>query len=146
VLDLFAGSGALGIEALSRGAAAAVFVERDRRALATIARNVEAAGVGERASLRRMDAAAYCAVPLDGPFDLVLADPPYERPFPAVLELLATLSAAGGLAPGATLVVERDRRDPALGLAPPRPLVRRRHRTYGDTVLVYLEAQGAASP
>ena len=79
VLDLFAGSGAGGIEALSRGAARAVFVERDATAARVIAENLGRARVADRGAVVRADAIAYLAdrAAADGPFDLVLLDPPY---------------------------------------------------------------------
>lgn len=79
VLDLFAGSGALGLEALSRGAAHAHFVESDRRVLVTLRRNVEALGVEDRATLVPRDVFEYLEGVDDAeePFDLALADPPY---------------------------------------------------------------------
>lgn len=79
VLDLFAGSGAGGIEALSRGAARAVFVERDAGAVRVILDNLRRAGLGPAATVVRRDAIAWLADPATdpGPFDLVLVDPPY---------------------------------------------------------------------
>jgi 16S rRNA (guanine966-N2)-methyltransferase len=74
VADLFAGSGALGIEALSRGAAHCTFVERDRTALRTLRDNIEHLGIGDRARVVAGDAMAVAS----GDFDLVLADPPYQ--------------------------------------------------------------------
>ena len=76
VLDLYAGSGALGIEALSRGAESALFVERDRRALAALRRNLDA--VGADAEVRSQDALRFMAHP-EGVFDLVFCDPPYDE-------------------------------------------------------------------
>ena len=76
VLDLYAGSGALGIEALSRGAESALFVERDRRALAALRRNLDAVGVD--AEVRSQDALRFIAHP-EGVFDLVFCDPPYDE-------------------------------------------------------------------
>ena len=99
VVDLFAGSGALGIEALSRGAAHATFVETARPALAAIRSNLESTGLGDRASVVTKDVAAYCRTVAER-FDLALADPPYA--FDAWPELLAAL-------PGAVVVVESDR-------------------------------------
>src|SRR6266542_2894008 len=81
VLDLFAGSGAAGIEALSRGAARVVFVDRDRSATAVIERNLRSTGLaGPTSIVRRSDALAYLdgAAATDGPFDVVVLDPPYE--------------------------------------------------------------------
>jgi 16S rRNA (guanine966-N2)-methyltransferase len=93
VADLFAGSGALGIEALSRGAASCVFVERDRRALASLRGNLDHLGITGRARVVTGDALAVAAT-LDA--DLVLADPPYEfEQWPALLGALrATLVVA----------------------------------------------------
>ena len=77
VLDLYAGSGALGLEALSRGAASALFVESDPRTAAVIARNIEALGLSG-ATLRRGAVTAVLAAGSRSPVDLVLADPPYD--------------------------------------------------------------------
>lgn len=140
VLDLFAGSGALGIEALSRGAAHATLVERDRSAAAVVDANLARTGLSDQATLRRGDAGEFVRSPTGGPFDIVLLDPPYDLPLPAVYELVTVLSVAGGLAPHATVVVERDRRDPDLDADPPAPLAADRDRTYGDTLLRYLVA------
>lgn len=76
VVDLFAGSGALGIEALSRGAASCVFVESDRRAVGVLRANLDAAGVASRSHVVVRDAAAWASTEA-GHFDLALADPPY---------------------------------------------------------------------
>ncbi|HEY8339103.1 MAG TPA: 16S rRNA (guanine(966)-N(2))-methyltransferase RsmD [Egibacteraceae bacterium] len=143
VLDCYAGSGALAIEALSRGAAAAVLVEADPRAAAVAAENLARAGVAERATVVRDDVARFCRAPRGGPFDLVFVDAPYAVPLDTLHDQLRDLAAAGGLAPGATVVVERDRRDPALAdpVAAPPPLAHERARTYGDTVLVYYRVE-----
>lgn len=77
VLDLFAGSGALGLEALSRGARAVTFVELSPRALDAIARNVATLGVGHRVTIRRADVERFVAGLTPGAFDLAFADPPY---------------------------------------------------------------------
>lgn len=79
VLDLYAGSGALGLEALSRGAESAVFVELNPASLRALEANIEALGVAARATVRRGDALRYAARLEAGAFDLALADPPYTR-------------------------------------------------------------------
>lgn len=129
VLDLFAGSGALGLEALSRGAAHALFVEQDRRALAVVRGNLAALGIGEDAAeVRGGDARAALrtARARDDHYDLVFLDPPY-RLAPALGSEL-TEGLTGLLAPGARVVAEMDRRTP-LELGLPCVLDRR----YGDT-------------
>jgi 16S rRNA (guanine966-N2)-methyltransferase len=123
VLDLYAGSGALGIEALSRGAATAVFVERDARAAAAIRANLDAVGV--EAEISGQDALAYLTR-ADGVFDLVFCDPPYDcgpRIAGPLAERLPAL-----LSEAARIVTESDKRKP---LELPFPLLR--ERTYGDT-------------
>jgi 16S rRNA (guanine966-N2)-methyltransferase len=123
VLDLYAGSGALGIEALSRGAAAAVFVECDARAAATIQANLDA--VGAEAEVSRVDALDFLKRPMS-PFDLVFCDPPYDSG-PRIAEPLAERLPAL-LSDDARIVTESDKRNP---LELPFPLIR--ERTYGDT-------------
>jgi 16S rRNA (guanine966-N2)-methyltransferase len=123
VLDLYAGSGALGIEALSRGAGSAVFVERDARAAAAIRRNLEA--VGAEAEVRRQDALRFLAAGA-GPFDLVFVDPPYDCA--GRLSGPLTERLPGVLREDALIVTESDKRTPLeLGLTLAR------ERTYGDT-------------
>jgi 16S rRNA (guanine966-N2)-methyltransferase len=123
VLDLYAGSGALGIEALSRGAESAVFVERDRRALAALRRNLNA--VGADAEVRSEDALRFILHP-EGVFDLVFCDPPYDEASRVAVALSEALPAM--LADDARIVTESDKRNP---LTLPLPLVV--ERTYGDT-------------
>jgi 16S rRNA (guanine966-N2)-methyltransferase len=127
-LDLFAGSGALGIEALSRGAAAATFVERDARAVAAIRANL--AALGATAVVAQRDALAFLRAER-GTYDLVLVDPPYDcaaRLAAPLAELLPPL-----LSEDARIVTESDKRTP---LELPLPALRA--RTYGDTrLLVY---------
>lgn len=77
VLDLFAGSGALGLEALSRGADHATFIDRDQRAIDAIRANVAALGVEQRTTVLKRDAERALASPQGGPFELIFADPPY---------------------------------------------------------------------
>jgi 16S rRNA (guanine966-N2)-methyltransferase len=131
VLDLFAGSGALGIEALSRGAAQAVFVERDALALRTLRANLHALELAPpRAQARRADALAALrsARRRKETYDLVLIDPPYAQARdwgPELAEALAPL-----LATAARVIVESDRRAP---LQLDLPI--ERQRRYGDTTI-----------
>ena len=133
VLDLYAGTGALALEALSRGAARAVLVEQARPALAAIEHNLAQLGYQERARLLRDDVAR--ALPLlagrGESFDLVFSDPPYAlRNGQATLERLAAL---GLLRPGGRVVLERDRREQAP--AAPGGLSLLDERLYGDTAV-----------
>jgi 16S rRNA (guanine966-N2)-methyltransferase len=147
VLDLFAGSGALGIEALSRGAQAAVFVERDAAALKALNGNLAALGVvPELAEVRRADAldALRAAASRQETYDLVFIDPPYGRARPAS-SASASPSADGWgpqlaailpplLGQGARVVVESDRRAPLeLPQRGTAELELERHKRYGDT-------------
>jgi 16S rRNA (guanine966-N2)-methyltransferase len=123
VLDLYAGSGALGIEALSRGAARATFVERDRAALAALRANLDAFGLGrDRAEVVVGDAGALLAAGrLDGPWDLALLDPPYA--FDGWAALLGTLDANVAVCEAATEV------------EPPPGWMTARSKAYGSTVV-----------
>ena len=107
VADLFAGSGALGFEALSRGADSAVFVETDRAAVAAIETNARTFGVGDRVELRRHSA---LTLPPGPRFDLILGDPPYE--LGSGTQLVAAVAAAEWLAPGGWLAVETAKGEP----------------------------------
>jgi 16S rRNA (guanine966-N2)-methyltransferase len=140
VLDLFAGTGALGIEALSRGAHAATFVERDPGALAVLNDNLRVTGLHDQATVVRAEAGAFVSRDHPDSFTLVLCDPPYDVPLGEVLGLVVALDRGGGLAADATVVVERDKRDPALAGEPDLRglLAIARRRSYGDTVLLYL--------
>jgi len=126
VLDLFAGSGALGIEALSRGAAHATFVERSAPALAALRANLEALGLQERSIVRARDALA--ALRGAETYDLVFLDPPYAMAEALAGQLARALPAV--LAEGARVVSESDRRAPA-----PLALPLARERRYGDTLI-----------
>lgn len=107
VLDLFAGAGALGIEALSRGAATAAFVERGRKACDVIRRNIEELGVADRGELLPMDVrAAIAKLEQEGEtFDLVFADPPYKQEH-VLFELLSALGSGQLVASEGLVVVE----------------------------------------
>jgi 16S rRNA (guanine966-N2)-methyltransferase len=134
VLDLYAGSGALGLEALSRGARSAVLVERSRPAAKVLAANVDAVGCPGAVVLVR-DALDIPATTPAAPARIVLVDPPYEVAAAAIGRLLDRLHAAGWIAVDAWVVVERPARDEAspIPAAWGEPLC----RTYGDTVLWY---------
>jgi 16S rRNA (guanine966-N2)-methyltransferase len=123
VLDLYAGSGALGIEALSRGADSAVFVERDAQAVAAIERNL--AAVGAEATVLRQDVVRFLTR-ADGAFDLVFCDPPYDSASRLAGPLADRLPAL--IAEDARIVTESDKRNP---LVLPFPLLV--ERAYGDT-------------
>jgi 16S rRNA (guanine966-N2)-methyltransferase len=131
VLDLYAGAGGLGLEALSRGAAAVTFVESDRRALQALRDNVEVVGL-PGATVVALDVRRALATELaGGPFDLALLDPPYRLSGEELDGVLAAL--VGHLAPEAQVVVERDRR-----AEPPRwpaGLLAAEPRRYGDTAV-----------
>jgi 16S rRNA (guanine(966)-N(2))-methyltransferase RsmD len=110
VLDLYAGTGALGLEALSRGAAQAVFVESEARACGVIHANLAALRYEDRATMVRAELPRALAS-LRGPFDLIFSDPPYAlRAAQAVLD---GLSSNDLVAPGGRAVLEMDRREPA---------------------------------
>jgi 16S rRNA (guanine(966)-N(2))-methyltransferase RsmD len=128
VLDLYAGSGALGIEALSRGAAAAVFVDRSPAAIMAIRANLDALGIEADVRRRRAREAVRAAAARQEAYDLVFLDPPYRRAAELGRELSEALPAV--LAPGARVVSESDRRE-LLQLALPLTDERR----YGDTVI-----------
>ena len=138
VLDLYAGSGALGLEALSRGATTAVFVEADRRAAAVIAENVKALGA-TGAAVRCGSVASVLAAGAGRSADLVFADPPYEVPSADVEAVLAALTDKGWVAPGAVAVLERPASAPAV--AWPAGWVAGRERRYGDTRLEFGEVE-----
>lgn len=141
VLDIYAGSGALAIEALSRGAQSAVCVESDSIALKSIAMNIENARLGDRLTVRGRAVEAYLADSIggavsDGPFDLVFADPPYETSNEIISGHLRALRSPGVLAPGAAVVIERSSASDSL-VEPAWDVTWR--RTYGDTLLMVLE-------
>jgi 16S rRNA (guanine(966)-N(2))-methyltransferase RsmD len=106
VLDLYAGSGALGLEALSRGATSATFVEADARAAAVIAANIASLGV-RAATVRRGSVDSVLAGGTTRPVDLVFADPPYDLDDAAVDAMLTGLADAGWVAAGSVVLVER---------------------------------------
>jgi 16S rRNA (guanine966-N2)-methyltransferase len=131
VLDLFAGSGSLGIEALSRGAQSAVFVERERSALAALRKNLDALELEDITDVVARDARVFLrgASPEQGCYELILADPPYGADW--CEELATSEKLAAILVPGGALVLERSVRDPQ-----PKPresLELRGSKEYGET-------------
>lgn len=141
VLDLYAGSGALGIEALSRGAAQAVFVERDGEALKVLERNLEGLDLSGRSRIMRGEAVAALKR-LEGSgvrFDAVLIDPPFTSAEPG--EALTILAGSGLLRAGSITVVEHPAKEP---LTPPDGLGLLRSRSYGNVALSFLRRVGEA--
>ncbi|MBA3391872.1 MAG: 16S rRNA (guanine(966)-N(2))-methyltransferase RsmD [Deltaproteobacteria bacterium] len=135
VLDVFAGSGGVGIEALSRGAAHATFIDSGKAALLAIRGNLADLGLTDRATVLPQDAVAACARhrPAE-PWRLVFVDPPYASDL-ATRAVIAIPSES--LAPGAVIVIEHDRRN-----APPDALgslLRTDQRRYGDTMISFYE-------
>lgn len=134
VLDLYAGSGALGLEAISRGAASADLVEKSPRAVAIVERNVakvvKSVGRGVAVRVHRSTASAFLGG-VRGPFDLVFLDPPYDLEEPELTHALELLTPS--LAPAATVIIERAARS-AKPVLPDR-WAHSRDRRYGDTVL-----------
>src|SRR5262244_2562819 len=136
VLDLFAGTGALGIEAISRGAAFALFVDNGAEARALLRNNVEALGLGGVTKVFRRDATDLGpAHPLE-PFSLVFLDPPYGKGLAE--QALAALRVGGWLTLGALLVVEEAK---AAAFTAPEGFEELERRAYDDTEFVFLRAQ-----
>jgi len=139
VLDLFAGTGAVGLEALSRGAAEAVLVESSRRAADILRRNVDTVGLpGARIAV--MPAARFLAEPPPAPFDLVFADPPYAYGDDLLRDLVAALGGEGWLAPRAHVVIERSSRGAPVEWVADR-ITPEREKRYGEAVLWYGRAR-----
>ena len=133
--DLYAGSGAVGLEAASRGAAAVLLVESDARAARVIGSNIGALGLDAVCRLRTGKVAPVIAAGTDEPYDVVFADPPYMLDGGEVTAMLAALVDHGWLADDAVVVVERSARDPD-PVWPPG-LVGDRGRRYGESTLWY---------
>ncbi|MEV4199129.1 16S rRNA (guanine(966)-N(2))-methyltransferase RsmD [Micromonospora globbae] len=136
VADLYAGSGAVGLEALSRGAAHVLLVESDPRAARVIRRNVAALGAAPVVRLVTGRVATVLAGGPEGePYDLVFADPPYAVSDEEVAAVLTALVDHGWLAPDALVVVERSSRSGELRWVP--GITGERSRRYGETTLWY---------
>ncbi len=147
ILDLFAGSGAGGIEALSRGAARAVFVERDQTAVRSIGENLARARVADRGMVHKADAIAYLRDrgAAEGPFDVVLVDPPYAEPvlMEAALARLGDGPAGSALLAADAIVVAKHfwRTPPpeSVGL-----LASFRSKRFGETALTFYHRSDTA--
>ena len=137
-LDLYAGSGAVGLEARSRGAADVVLVERDKRAAALVAGN--ARDLGLEVTVVQAPVSRHLALAATSAYDVVFADPPYDLPADQVTSNLAALADHGWLASGAVVVVERSRR--AHVVSWPDGYEPLRTRTYGETVLAFARWAG----
>jgi 16S rRNA (guanine966-N2)-methyltransferase len=134
VLDLYAGSGAIGIEALSRGAAAATFVERGRPALSAIRENLVRTGLADRAVVESRAVETFLDSTADGPWDVVVLDPPYaERTLDVPLDRLRA-----HLAPRALVVVKHFWRTP---MPTDTGFAVTRSRRFGETALTFLEVE-----
>jgi 16S rRNA (guanine966-N2)-methyltransferase len=135
VLDLFAGTGAMGIEALSRGAASALFVDSAPRAARAIAQNLQRTKLTPRGSIRRQDVLGALRSGI-GSFDLVILDPPYRTPAAYLDQVLAEIAGQGAAAPGATVVLTRSERS-YTPVIPVNWQVARRLSYGGSTVLLF---------
>jgi 16S rRNA (guanine966-N2)-methyltransferase len=142
VLDLFAGSGSLGIEALSRGARSALFVEHDRGALRALRQNLEALELGEAGEIAAREVRRFLSEEraARGAFELILADPPYGEDWPALLAASPQLAAL--LAPGGALIIERSSRDPQPAAGP--GLALHGSKAYGETAFDWFDREEAA--
>jgi len=133
VLDLYAGSGAVGIEALSRGASHATFVERDREALTALRANLEHTGLAPSASVEPMDVERFLADAAAEHWDLVVLDPPYAQ-----RAIVAPLQSLGPhLGAGATVVLKHHWRSEVPAI---EGLTTTRERRFGETMLTFMEA------
>jgi 16S rRNA (guanine966-N2)-methyltransferase len=139
VLDLFAGTGALGIEALSRGASEAVFVDESPRALATIRENLRRTGFRDRAVVIRSEVGRALNRLGDRGFDLVFLDPPYELGPPELDADLAALGAGRLLAEGATVALTRGSKSSTIVI--PLDWTVARRLAYGDTIVTLFRSR-----
>jgi 16S rRNA (guanine966-N2)-methyltransferase len=133
VLDAFAGSGAVGIEALSRGAEHVTFIERDRVAQKVITENIEKLGLDEQAKLVKASVASWASTYDGSFFDLIFVDPPYHDP-----QFSTAMTISGLLKPGALMVLSR----PGRSESPTKPgVVVVDNRSYGDAALTYFRLE-----
>jgi len=140
-LDLFAGAGGVGLEALSRGAAHVTFVERDARAVAALRQNVEALGLAGASRVVRGDVARELDALGEGPFTLVFLDPPYDT---EVATTLAVLGTSDLLAPSALVIAQHFTKRPPPAQA--GRLAAFRTRRFGETTLTFFRADAYDAP
>lgn len=132
-LDLFAGAGGIGIEALSRGAERVMFVDVSRDSLTVVKQNIEELGLGKRAEIVLSLAELFLAK-VSGPYDIVFLDPPYAEKMQPLLELVA---GAGILKPDSIVIAEHFRKQQSPEIA--GGLTLHREKRYGDTVLAFYQ-------
>ncbi|MBC7229189.1 MAG: 16S rRNA (guanine(966)-N(2))-methyltransferase RsmD [Actinobacteria bacterium] len=147
VLDLFAGSGSLGLEALSRGAAEAVFVDRGGEPCRIIQENLDMLGMSGRGTVVRAEILDYLRKTAGrrSPFHLIFIDPPYRIDLRYRQEMLKRLAAGGFLAPSAVVVIEAPLR--SAPPAPPPGMRHRERRKYGETAVdVYVKEENVVKP
>jgi 16S rRNA (guanine966-N2)-methyltransferase len=142
-LDLYAGSGAVGLEAWSRGAGVVSLVEQDRRTASLIESNATSLGF-HKADVHAAPVGSFLARQPSAPYDVAYLDPPYPMPDAAVVGDLDALRRNGWLVPGALVVVERSARGGTL--AWPDGFSAEKHRSYGDTALWFGHAATAREP
>jgi 16S rRNA (guanine966-N2)-methyltransferase len=145
VLDLYAGTGALGVEALSRGAAEGVFVDQNPRAAGAVRENLARTGLADRASVIRSEVRRYLdrAQGNEQPFDLVFMDPPYETDPVSVEAVLAVLGAGSLLREGATVVLTRRSKSSTVVIPVDWTVARR--LAYGDSVVTLFRSRNLPS-
>lgn len=142
VLDIYGGSGAMGLEALSRGAEYVTFIESDRRAAGTLRDNVKSLGLTRQAAITIAKAETALANPADAPYDVVLADPPYALSGEHLRFVLEGLVSGGWVELGSVVMMEQSTRGDAWRW--PEPLHQIRERRYGETIVywaVYEESE-----
>jgi 16S rRNA (guanine966-N2)-methyltransferase len=136
-LDLFAGAGGIGIEALSRGAARVVFVDVSRASLRVVEQNIAQTGLGERSQTVLSRVESFLKKPTGGLYDIVFLDPPYADEMQPLLELIA---GAGIVKPDSLVIAEHVKKQPSPAGAGGLTLYR--EAKYGDTVLAFYQFRG----
>ncbi len=137
VLDLFAGTGSIGLEAVSRGAREAIFVDNDRDAVSTIRENIERCGFENETRIisKHVESAIKILGKKDEPFDLIFIDPPYLKDL--VVPTIAAVFEAGLLAPDGQIITEHHPKEPIQGL--PGGLGISDERKYGQTLITFIQ-------